>query len=1010
MKMKRNIKQKVLSVMLAAAMCSGTMAILPCVAESTSLTVSAATEYTVGDYVVVKKSFSSYLEIVGYNGNREGLVIPTELNGLPVKSIGKKAFSGSRIERLTIPESITNIDEEAFSSCTLLKKLTVSNGVKTIKSNTFKNCSSLTIISLPTTIKTIEMNAFNGCASLEQVNIPSSVVNLDGCAFLHCSNLKRINVDSQNKYYCSENGIVYNKNKTQFVTCPGGFSGTLKLPLSVTSIDSTGGAVSCKKLTDLVLPPKLKAIPYAAFANCKRLESVTVPCNVNKIDTSAFTGCTSLKTVVISSGTTSIESDAFGGCTSLESVTIPASVKSIAVDAFEGDSSLTIIAPTDSSAVKYAVKNNINYRRDDTPEVEKIYFEENTLTMEKGGSQKLSVWYSPGDAAKFDLYAVSSDETVIKIESGYMKAVGAGTAVVTVYTSTGKYTELTVTVEGKADSSGQFTWKKDNWSFSNSTNNFGDTYYMSSKYRNKLMDGLGRLERENVRKGLSADWSGSCYGMASVSILSCLDVIDISEFESGADSVYAVDGPPSDEIKSLINYYFALQYTDRMSQKTTKAMNSKEKYKIIDLLEKVKDGKPTLLTYYFPPEYDPYTMITYYSGHAVVAYAVEDKSGKLSDGFVYDKQILIYDNRLTYFSKSNCLYINTTDYSWELPYDNISSKKEACLGLVTNDLDDLNHHGYVGGTTQTDTQSFVGILTSSPVSSELHLSRLSSGGSQFQYNSLTDDDFFFYSPLCENTSSGTFNIGFNNTKSGYTMRLDEKQAQDISMRYENSLISVNTTNTDRISFAPDGFAYIEGSGTDYGFELVFNDGYYYKDWYKMSVEGSGVDNASVRPGSNGYVLSASNLDQVTVRFENDEYSPSRTFSTGYDEVLIYEIDEETIGIRVDTDGNGTFETELPLMPEIKNNSKLSEAEIKLGSSVKLHASGEGGIGTRHYGVYYKNKSSSKWSCAGFCEEGGEVNITPTKPGRYYVLVKIKDSFDGTVSVKSFTFKVTSGGG
>ena len=130
------------------------------------------------------------------------------------------------------------------------------------------------------------------------------------------------------------------------------------------------------------------------------------------------------------------------------------------------------------------------------------------------------------------------------------------------------------------------------------------------------------------------------------------------------------------------------------------------------------------------------------------------------------------------------------------------------------------------------------------------------------------------------------------------------------MRYENSLIEIKTSNTDSISFAPNGFALIQGDKTNYNFELTYNDGYYYKDWYELSVSGMSVEKASITPRNDGYVLEASNLKDVVIRAGNDNCSPTVKFSSDYTKVLIYEIDENTIGLKVDTDNNGTYETEL----------------------------------------------------------------------------------------------------
>lgn len=66
--------------------------------------------------------------------------------------------------------------------------------------------------------------------------------------------------------------------------------------------------------------------------------------------------------------------------------------------------------------------------------------------------------------------------------------------------------------------------------------------------------------------------------------------------------------------------------------------------------------------------------------------------------------------------------------------------------------------------------------------------------------------------------------------------------------------------------------------------------------------------ANIKQTTNGYLLHADNLKGVTAQAYNDNATSEVTFSTDYTDVLLYEIDEETIGVAVDTNGDGTYET------------------------------------------------------------------------------------------------------
>lgn len=91
--------------------------------------------------------------------------------------------------------------------------------------------------------------------------------------------------------------------------------------------------------------------------------------------------------------------------------------------------------------------------------------------------------------------------------------------------------------------------------------------------------------------------------------------------------------------------------------------------------------------------------------------------------------------------------------------------------------------------------------------------------------------------------------------------------------------------------------------------MIFNEDYP-TDWFAFNVNGQGTDSVSMSKTSNGYILESDNLKNVSVSTNNKEVSAEVSFSTDYNKVLIYEIDKNTIGVSVYTDGNGTYETKL----------------------------------------------------------------------------------------------------
>ncbi len=303
-----------------------------------------------------------------YNGE---VVIPATFKGKPVTSIGYCAFYNcSSLTSVTIPDSVTSIGDYAFSDCSGLTSVTIPDSVTSIGYGAFGGCSSLTSIEIPDSITSIGDRAFSSCSSLTSVTIPDSITSIGNYAFEYCSSLTAvtipdsvtsigysafsgcssltsINVVADNKYYSSQDGVLFNKDKTELICCPGSKTGAYTIPNSVTSIGDYAFR-GCSSLKSVTIPDSVTSIGYSAFSGCSSLTSVIIPNSITSIDYEAFYECSSLTSVVIPYGVTSIGSFAFRGCSSLASVTIPDSVTSIFSYAFANCSSLTSVTIPDS--------------------------------------------------------------------------------------------------------------------------------------------------------------------------------------------------------------------------------------------------------------------------------------------------------------------------------------------------------------------------------------------------------------------------------------------------------------------------------------------------------------------------------------------------------------------------------------------------------------------------------------------------------------------------------------
>jgi hypothetical protein len=203
--------------------------------------------------------------------------LPVTEVGAANDSISQGAFRNANITGVNFlaPSNITSIGQNAFNGCTALANVTIPAGVTSIGNNAFRDCTALPGVTIPDSVTSIGDNAFRNCTGLTSVAIPAGVTSIGSFAFLGCISLESITVDAANPNFASHDGILYNKAMTQLIQVPGGITGSLTIPDSVTSIGEST-FLGFTGLTSMTMGNNVTSIGQNAFRDCTGLTSVTI--------------------------------------------------------------------------------------------------------------------------------------------------------------------------------------------------------------------------------------------------------------------------------------------------------------------------------------------------------------------------------------------------------------------------------------------------------------------------------------------------------------------------------------------------------------------------------------------------------------------------------------------------------------------------------------------------------------------------------------------------------------
>ena len=311
--------------------------------------------------------------ITGYSGTEKRVDIPEDFDGFPVTRIAEHAFYNrpfdeghddpetfeeNKFTLVTIPKTVTKIDELAFYNNHQLKSVEFDGNPKlVIGSSAFTDCG-LTQVTLPKGTRF-------GKAGLDEIRNPFSG-----------NPIKRFKSPGNPYLKVVGNGkMITNAAGTKVLAFAGAsVTGSYAIPSGITTVGYA--AFEGASITGLTMGDSVKTIETGAFSDCRKLVKVSLGKNVTKLESYAFKDCRKLRAFGIpaASKLKTIEAKALYNCPVLRSIRIPAGVKTIGeyalgikcIGGIEGEddspvAGFCMTVAKNSAAYRYAKSNDLNY-------------------------------------------------------------------------------------------------------------------------------------------------------------------------------------------------------------------------------------------------------------------------------------------------------------------------------------------------------------------------------------------------------------------------------------------------------------------------------------------------------------------------------------------------------------------------------------------------------------------------------------------------------------------------
>ncbi len=272
-----------------------------------------------------------------------------------VTTLGRAVFKNSGITSLSFAEgfSLTEIPEDAFAY-THVSSVTIPDSVTLINHNAFREIKELKSVTLGNGEHMMIMSNVFYHSGLESVYIPANVDYVGEYAFVALTNLTEFAVAENNPYYTAVDGLLVSKNGQKLIAAPAGRTGSLTVPRGIESIGF--GAFEDSRLSEVKFleDANILSFGFRAFYNADGLTEMHIPSAVITVDYYAFAMCDSLQAVTFAENNSlkGIYEGAFYGCKNLSDILLPDSIAEISDFAFYGCRNLTDVPVSETGEIK----------------------------------------------------------------------------------------------------------------------------------------------------------------------------------------------------------------------------------------------------------------------------------------------------------------------------------------------------------------------------------------------------------------------------------------------------------------------------------------------------------------------------------------------------------------------------------------------------------------------------------------------------------------------------------